>query len=67
MATFFFILLIYGVDKAIQLKNKSDNTYQNVYTSPVDVIPGIPDCTTSVRPTLSHAKAPHSSRLCSSS
>ena len=48
-ATFFFILLIYGVNEAIQGKNKNDNTYQNVYVSPVTPVGSIPDCTASVR------------------
>jgi len=47
LATFFFVLLIYGVNGALELQNQSTQTFQNVYTPTVTSVGSIPDCAAS--------------------
>ncbi len=49
LATFVFILLIYGVAQAIELQNRNESRYQDVLTPPVNAVTSIPDCSKSVR------------------
>ena len=48
LATFLFILLIYGVAKAIEQQNRANARYQDVLAPPVSTVGGIPDCTSSL-------------------
>jgi hypothetical protein len=49
LATFIFILLIYGVSLAIEQQNRQNARYQDVTTPTLEVVRSIPDCSKSVR------------------
>ncbi len=49
LSTFLFILLIYGVSLAIEQQSKQNARYRDVVTPVVEQVPGIPDCSKSVR------------------
>ena len=49
LATFLFILLIYGVAQAIEQQNRQNARYKDVTTPTPMAVPSIPDCSTSVR------------------
>jgi hypothetical protein len=55
LATFIFILLIYGVSKAIEQQNQRNARYQNVITPKPEPVGAIPDCSASVRAALLRA------------
>lgn len=49
IATFIFILLIYGVSEAIQQADSKTATYKTIITPSSYAVPSIPDCGFSVR------------------
>lgn len=49
VATFIFILLIYGVSQAIEQQNSKKADYKTIVTPATITVPSIPDCSTSVR------------------